>query len=154
MSGPGRRRSFRYRSDGIVNSGGAFRYQLRPGARATFPLTAAGVTTLYAAGNYNSPLIPPALEYLHGQMRMFNSYYGQPGHYFYYYGHYYAVQAFFVAGEPHWTKYFRIMKRDLLELQRPDGSWPCEVGPGQGFSTAVATLVLQIPYQYLPIFQR
>jgi Squalene-hopene cyclase C-terminal domain len=143
-----------FQSHGIVNSGGAFRYQLRSNARATFPLTAAGVTTLFAAGNYDSPLIPPALEYLHSQMRGFNSWFGKRGHYFYYYGHYYAVQAFFVAGGNHWTKYFRHMKRELLQNQNGDGAWPCEVGPGEAFSTAVATLILQIPYQYLPIFQR
>ncbi len=150
----GRPNQWQYRSHGIVNSGGAFRYQLRANARATFPLTAAGVTTLFAAGNYESNLIPPALEYLHNQMRMFNTYFGRHGHYFYYYGHYYAVQAFFVAGGHHWTKYFRIMKRELLQNQNSGGSWPCEVGPGRAFSTAVATLILQIPYQYLPIFQR
>jgi hypothetical protein len=143
-----------FRSHGIVNSGGAFRYQLRSNSRATFPLTAAGVTTLYAAGNYDSRLIEPALDYLWTQMKMFNSHFGRHGHYFYYYGHYYAVQAFFVAGGPRWKSYFTQMRSDLLANQRPDGSWPCEVGPGEAFSTAVATLILQIPYQYLPIFQR
>lgn len=140
---------------GGINSGGAFRYQLRPQSRATFPLTAAGVTTLYASGNYESSLIDPALEYLRSQMPMFNQYYGgRNGHYFFYYGHYYAVQAFFVAGGSHWRNYFGTMKRELLDSQRLDGSWPCVTGPGQVFSTAVATLILQIPYQYLPIFQR
>jgi hypothetical protein len=46
------------------------------------------------------------------------------------------------------------VKRQLLDMQRPDGSWPCRVGPGDEFATAVATLILQIPFQYLPIFQR
>ena len=36
----------------------------------------------------------------------------------------------------------------------PDGSWPCDVGPGRDFSTAAATLILAITYGYLPIFQR
>jgi hypothetical protein len=34
------------------------------------------------------------------------------------------------------------------------GAWTCEVGPGTNFGTAVATLILAIPYQYLPIFQK
>ena len=153
VSGGGQRYN---RFGSFLNSGGAFRYQKRSNTRATFPLTAAGVTTLFAAGNYESPLIPPALEYLQGQLRMFNASFGPSmgGHYFYYYGHYYAVQAFFVAGEPHWSKYFRVMKRDLLSSQRPDGNWSCDTGPGDAFATSVATLLLQIPYQYLPIFQR
>jgi len=39
-----------FRHPGFGDDGGVFRYQLRAGARADFPLTAAGVTTLYAAG--------------------------------------------------------------------------------------------------------
>jgi hypothetical protein len=39
-------------------------------------------------------------------------------------------------------------------MQQGDGRWCCEVGPGDEFSTAVACLLLQLPRQYLPIFQR
>ncbi|MCA8954457.1 MAG: terpene cyclase/mutase family protein, partial [Planctomycetes bacterium] len=151
VHGGSRRRPRHY---GGLEGGGAFRYQLRGNSRATFPLTAAGVTTLYAAGNYESRLIEPALEYLRSQLGHFNNQYGREGHYFFYYGHYYAVQAFFTAGGSHWRSYFTTMRRELLRNQRADGSWPCSCGPGTAFSTAVATLILQIPYQYLPIFQR
>jgi hypothetical protein len=75
-------------------------------------------------------------------------------HYFFYYGHYYAVQAYYITGDPKWTKYFRTMKELLLSRQKKDGSWTCSTGPGDAFATAVATLILQIPLQYLPIFQR
>jgi hypothetical protein len=134
------------------NEGGAFKYQLRGQSRATFPLTAAGVTTLHAAGIYDDPIIEDAFDYLDGQMADFNRYYA--GHYFFYYGHYYAVQAYYTAGGDKWRFYFREMRNMLLDMQKRDGSWPCHVGPGDAFSTAVATLILQIPYQYLPIFQR
>ena len=145
-------RGFRggYRS--MSNEGGAFRYQLRGHSRATFPLTAAGVTTLHAAGIYDDPVISDAFDFLQSQMPTFNDYYR--GHYFFYYGHYYAVQAFYTAGGRKWNLYFNRMKTLLLNMQQSDGSWPCTVGPGVVFSTAVATLILQIPYQYLPIFQR
>jgi len=134
------------------NEGGAFRYQLRGQSRATFPLTAAGVTTLHAAGIYDDPIIEDAFDYLEMQMPDFNRYYA--GHYFFYYGHYYAVQAYYTAGGNRWPGYFRVLRNLLLDMQKNDGSWPCHVGPGESFSTAVATLILQIPYQYLPIFQR
>jgi hypothetical protein len=136
------------------DDGGSFRYQDRQNARATFPLTAAGITTLYAAGEYDGPIIREALDYLDRQLDVFNDLNADSGHYFFYYGHYYAVQAYYITGDPKWTFYFRRMKELLLRLQRPDGSWPCEVGPGPVFGTAVATLILQIPFQYLPIFQR
>jgi hypothetical protein len=65
------------------------------------------------------------------------------------------VQAYYITGDPKWTQYFRMIKTMLLDLQnRGDGSWQCHTGPGDAFGTAVATLILQIPLQYLPIFQR
>lgn len=136
----------------LGDDGGSFRYQLRPNARATFPLTAAGVTTLYAAGEYDSPIIRDALDFMDRQLVAFND--ANEGHYFFYYGHYYAVQAYYITGGNKWRRYFQEVKRRLLDSQRRDGSWSNPTGPGDVFATAVATLVLQIPYQYLPIFQR
>jgi hypothetical protein len=146
-------RTFRggFRS-GHGDDGGSFRYQNRDHTRATFPLTAAGVTTLYAAGEYDSPIIRDALDYMDRQVGSFSSEW--QGHYFFFYGHYYAVQAYYITGDPKWTQYFKLIKSNLLDQQRSDGSWQCHTGPGDGFGTAVATLILQIPLQYLPIFQR
>ena len=146
-------RSFRFRGHGSFgDDGGSFRYQNRENTRATFPLTAAGVTTLYAAGEYDSPIIRDALDYMDRQVDTFSS--DWQDHYFFFYGHYYAVQAYYITGDPKWTKYFRSIKELLLRKQQRDGRWPCRIGPGDAFGTAVATLILQIPLQYLPIFQR
>jgi len=148
----GRHRAPVYQLPGYLDDGGAFRYQLGRHSRATFPLTAAGVTTLFAAGIYDDEIIRRALEFMTSKMGDFNRQYA--GHYFFYYGHYYAVQAFYIAGGTAWTVYFRTIRRKLLDLQQASGAWPCHTGPGEAFATAVATLILQIPYQYLPIFQR
>ena len=86
------------------------------------------------------------------QMPDFNRYYA--GHYFFYYGHYYAVQAYYTAGGRRFETYFPRLRDLLIRAQQSNGAWPCHTGPGEAFSTAVATLILQIPYQYLPIFQR
>jgi hypothetical protein len=45
------------------------------------------------------------------------------------------------------------MRRYLLARQRPDGSWPDD-NYGDEFGTAMAVLILEVPLQYLPIFQR
>ena len=149
----GNDRTYRFHgSSGFGDDGGSFRYQNRDHTRATFPLTAAGVTTLYAAGEYDSPVIRDALDYMDRQVNTFSRDWQE--HYFFFYGHYYAVQAYYITGDPKWTKYFRMIKRMLLETQQSDGRWRCQVGPGDAFGTAVATLILQIPRQYLPIFQR
>ncbi|MFO1052584.1 MAG: prenyltransferase/squalene oxidase repeat-containing protein [Planctomycetota bacterium] len=134
------------------NDGGAFTYQLRGHSRATFPLTAAGITTLHAAGIYDDPIIDEAFEYLDSQMPDFDRYYF--GHYFFYYGHYYAVQAYYTAGGDRFKNYFRTIRDLLLRMQQANGAWQCNTGPGDAFATAVSALILQIPYQYLPIFQR
>ena len=42
----------------------------------------------------------------------------------------------------------------FLDDQDADGRWRNTTGPGDVFSTAVACIVLQVPKQYLPIFQR
>ena len=146
-------RSYRFRGHGgYGDQGGSFRYQNREHTRATFPLTAAGVTTLYAAGEYDTPVIRDALDYMDRQVDSFSRQWR--GHYFFFYGHYYAVQAYYITGDPKWQRYFRSIKRKLLDSQQGNGRWRCDVGPGDAFGTAVATLILQIPLQYLPIFQR
>jgi len=134
---------------------GAFRYQVQTFSRSTFPLTAAGVVSLNGAGVYSDRDIDLGLDYLDRNLRGFSSDYGgRMGHYFFYYGHYYAVQAMFVAQGPRGQRYWEHIKQQLIGMQEPDGSWPNHVGPGPNFATAVATLILQIPYRFLPIFQR
>ena len=43
---------------------------------------------------------------------------------------------------------------ELASRQQPNGSWRNSPGPGDVFGTAVASIILQIPNRYLPIFQR
>ncbi|MGK0218177.1 MAG: hypothetical protein ACI9HE_001665, partial [Planctomycetota bacterium] len=50
--------------------------------------------------------------------------------------------------------YFTSLRSFLLKLQKSDGSWPNSEGPGVAFGTAMGCLILEIPYSYLPIFQR
>lgn len=139
---------------------GAFNYQRSRGSRSSFPLTAAGVTALHGLGIYSDESIRRGLDYLRRNLDDFNRQYGrdQDGHYFYWYGHYYGVQAMYTAGTAfqvnYWEPYFEEVRSELLALQNPDGSWPNKAGPGPAFGTAMAVLVLEIPYRYLPIFQR
>jgi len=117
-----------------------------------FAINAAAVTALASAGAYDQELWAPALDLVDKQYPETVHYYAD--HYYYWYGNYYACQAFFWAGGPRFNAYYRRLADDLLALQRKDGSWRNSVGPGDTFSTAVATLILQLPRQYLPIFQR
>jgi len=135
---------------------GAFRYQKGGGSRSSLPLAAAGVTALHGLGIYSNDRIRLGLDYIHRNHDDFNFQYGRrsPGHYFFWYGHYYAVQAMYTAGGSDWEVYSSKVVNQLLDMQLADGSYPSRVGPGPTFATAMALLVLQIPYRYLPIFQR
>ena len=48
---------------------------------------------------------------------------------------------------------FPKIRDKLLGMQNPDGSWHGD-GVGTTYGTAIATVILQLPYAYLPICQR
>ncbi len=135
---------------------GAFDYQITKfslRSRTSFALTAAGVTTLYGAGEYDSYEIRKGLEYLWSTRPL------DPNiaeyRFDYYYGQYYAVQAMFQAGGSLWSAWYRYISDDrtgLLAIQNSDGSWRDLVG--SNYATAMAAIILQIPFQYLPITER
>jgi squalene cyclase len=153
-------RRSRFRQTFYGEEVGAFHYQKGEQSRSSFALTAAGVTALYGVGIYSDEAIERGLEYLRRNLDDQNYRWGrrERGHYFYWYGHYYAVQAMYTAGNAgeadYWRPYFESVRAELLEMQASDGSWPNRTGPGEAFSTAMAVLILEIPYRFLPIFQR
>lgn len=134
---------------------GGFKYQEKDRARTSFALTAAGIATLNHAGTYDHELIKAGISYLKGEMAL--QYRHFKWHFFYWYGHYYAAQVFFFAGDDDrslWKWYWTRIADELVRGQEPDGSWRNTIGPGKAFSTAVATIILQVPNEYLPIFHR
>jgi hypothetical protein len=135
---------------------GAFFYQVNEGSlvgmRSSYSLTAAGVTSLYNAGEYSKRDLKYSLEYLQDNYHVVSS--RHKDHYFYWYGNYYAVQAMYIAGEPYWSRYRNKIVKELLASRRSDGHWDNFIGPGENFATAVAAIILQIPMGYLPIFER
>ena len=72
---------------------------------------------------------------------------------YYFYGHYYAAMAMWQAGGERWAKWYPAVRDELLSKQKSDGSWfDSAISPE--FDTSMALLVLQVPNNYLPIFQR
>ena len=114
-----------------------------------YSINAAALTALLSAGVYDEELHTPALSFLAEEYP-----YLRGDHFYYWYGNYYAAQAFFHYGGERFLSWYDRVQRDLLNMQTADGSWRNRVGPGDEFSTAVACILLQIPKQYLPIFQR
>lgn len=122
---------------------GGFNYMIGSGG-SDFARSAAGVASLYYAGVYQDEALKKGLDYLQAKR-------GGGAHYFY--GHYYAVQAMFLAGGNYWTKWFPTIRAELIARQNAaSGEWQGDYGNEYG--TAMALLILQIPNRYLPIFQR
>jgi prenyltransferase beta subunit len=129
------------------NPDGGFMYMMQGGA-SRFPRSAAGVVALYSAGIYDGPEISRGLDYLMHELPTSDAF-NRSTHYFY--GHYYAVQAMWHAGGEHWGKWYPAIRGALLNRQKQDGSWFDSICPEYG--TAMACIILQMPNNYLPIFQ-
>jgi hypothetical protein len=138
------------------NPDGGFRY-MRDSGGSLWPRTAAGIASLYYAGVYEDESIARGLDYLRktafprgGNGAQLAAGFMQP-HYFY--GHYYAAQAMYLAGGEHWRAWWPAIREELIARQNPDGSWS-DAQNGGAYGTAMALIVLQMPKRYLPIFQR
>ena len=144
-----RARAYIYRAQ---NPDGGFRYrQGSYGAafsESAFPRSAAGVCILYSLGDYNSPEIRRGFDYL------FDSYRFPWSNKFPYYAHYYCAQAMFQAGGKYWREYFPWVSEALRDEQRQDGSWTARGLENSTQATAMALIVLQLPYRFLPIHER
>jgi Prenyltransferase and squalene oxidase repeat len=130
------------------NPDGGFRYMLQGGASA-FPRSAAGVVALQSAGEYDTKEVKEGIAYLRQYMReikLGNRY----SHYFY--GHYYAAQAMWLRGGDDWAEWYPAIRNELLHRQEVSGFWSDSICNEYG--TAMALIILQIPNNYLPIFQR
>jgi hypothetical protein len=131
------------------NPDGGWRYQMIEG-QSLWPRSAAGIASLQYAGIYEDRAIDAGLAYLFAS--------ALPGRFdnaniHYYYGHYYAVQATFLAGGDSWATWWPAIRDELLDRQRGDGTWD-DTGVGTEYGTAMALIILQMPKRYLPIFQK
>lgn len=128
------------------NADGGFMYQLGGGPSA-FARSAAAVVALNSAGLYDTPEIRKALDYLAQCLAKPAA--SQP---YYEYGHYYAVQAMWQAGGEAWARWFPAVRDEMTRSQRDDGSWSASIDAD--YATAMHAIVLQVPNNVLPIFQR
>lgn len=128
---------------------GGFKYQLTSG-RSAWPRSAAGVASLFYAGVYEDRAIDRGLVYLVNTAMPTPESRNQAH---YYYGHYYAVQAMYLAGGDHWAAWWPAIRDTLITMQAPDGYWS-DSQAGDAYGTAMALIILQMPKRYLPIFQK
>jgi len=135
------------------NPDGGFSYMAGQGSGSGFARTGAGCATLYYAGVFEGNDLKRGLDYLKswGVAAV-----GRPGGFdgmegMFFYGHYYASQAMFLAGGEYWAGYYPKIRDLLIQRQnKSTGSWTGEAG--DDYATAMALIVLQMPNRYLPVF--
>jgi prenyltransferase beta subunit len=132
------------------NRDGGYNYTARAGGGGSaFPRSAAGVATLYYAGIIEGEELERGLDYLM-RFRPRRGGSGRVGGH-YYYGHYYAVQAMFLAGGEHWAQWYPAIRDELIDRQdSQSGAWSGEVN--DEYASACALIILQMPNRYLPVF--
>lgn len=104
---------------------------------------------MQSAGEYDNKEVRDGIAYLKQYMReiKLGSRYSH-----YYYGHYYAAQAMWIRGGDDWSTWFPAIRGELVKRQSAAGYWTDSICNEYG--TAMALIILQIPNNFLPIFQR
>ena len=141
--------SFGYQSGGGGGGGGGWGANGAEG----IPRCAAGAMSLIGSGitNLSDSVLGPAMRFLRTHV---NEHIQSKSSY-YWYGQYYAAQALFHSPEPKdWDAYWAKAFPAFAKLQESDGLWTRSDSSGPAFNTAMALIILQIPNNYLPIFQR
>lgn len=131
-----------------ANPDGSIRYSMNSGGGGRAPITAAAVAVLYNAGKYDDPIAEKALTYSKKTLPVNGS-----GNGHHYYAQLYLAQALYQKGGKEWLSYYSRMSAWLLEQQQRDGSWNGD-SVGTVYGTSIALTILQLPYAYVPIYQR
>ena len=134
------------------NPDGGFMYMLQGGEVSAFPRSAAAVAALYSAGIYRGAEIEKGLAYVMQSLpaeaprrarATTSTAITMP------------AQAMWQAGGQRWLRWYPAIRDDLISRQRNDGSWTSPEGNEfNECATAMACIALQMPNNYLPIFQR
>jgi Prenyltransferase and squalene oxidase repeat len=133
------------------NHDGGFRYMLQGIPTSEFPRSAAGVVALQSAGEYDTKEVRDGIAYLRQYGRGMRP--GRRGNHHFFYGQYYAAQAMWLHGGNAWNEWYTSVRDDLLNRQMAEGYW-ADTGVCNEYGTAMALIILQIPNDFLPIFQR
>lgn len=135
--------------DRSENPDGGIRYTASRSGQSRIALTAAAAACWLNAGDFNNPKLARAIEFC---KRRIGPDGGISEHFFY--TNLYWAQSLYLSGDAYWDEYFPKLRDRLVAMQdRDTGVWPGE-GIGEIYGTSVALIILQLPFNRLPIMQR
>lgn len=126
---------------------GAFSYQ--PGTETGFARTAAAIYSLQVCGHYDDPRVKKGSDYLFANL-------GERSRWFTY-GNFYAAPAQYMIGGDTWKQWYPKIREILLKRVRESGDymfWDGSNTVGPIYETAVNVMILSMPYQFIPLYQR
>ena len=126
---------------------GGFSYQ--PGSGAGFARTAAAIYSLQVCGHYDDPLVKAGSKYLFDN-------FGERQRWFTY-GNFYAAPAQYMIGGETWRRWYDKIRGVIVSKVHNDGDaslWFENTSVGPTYETAINVMILAMPYQYVPLYQR
>ena len=130
---------------------GGFTYQ--PNRDPGFARTAAAIYSLQVCGLYDDPMVKRGAEYLLRNNKNHDQWFT--------YGNFYAAPALYMLGGDTWKTWYAEIKNTLLKAVTMKGEaafWDGKLDQGrpvgQVYCTAVYTMILAMPYHYIPLYQR
>ena len=128
---------------------GGFSYQ--PGSGPGYARTAAAIYSLQVCGLYDDPMVAKGSKYLFAN----HSHTQQ----WYVYGNFYAAPAQYMIGGETWERWYKLVSDTLTKSVVNDGKFTYwkrhnHGGVGSIYTTAVFTMMLSMPYHYIPLYQR
>jgi hypothetical protein len=143
---------------------GSFRYTLEATSESSLALTAAGIATLNSAGRYTGPEIERAMTSLWQQIAQREVQLAEraahpgarsnAGINFPHYEQLYVALALWTQPDRRmFERWYAPTVERVLEEQQPDGAWRDE-GFGACYATAMNCILLALPQQLLPLFER
>ena len=117
----------------------------------TYTMSAAGLLAMQVCGEYESPLVSGAADWLLEHPPKWEERFCS-------YGTYYYAQGMYQRGGKHAEVAQQLVAEMLLRTQAEDGSWTAQNGSekshGAVYATTLAVLSLSVKYHFLPIYQR
>lgn len=131
---------------------GGFAYQ--PGREPGFARTAAAIYSLQVCGLYEDEMVKRGAEYLLKNQKTNQEWFT--------YGNFYAAPAMYMIGGEQWQSWYAKIKEILLRSVQSRGEiryWEPGLDQGRGgvgpvYCTSVYTMILAMPYHYIPLYQR
>ncbi|MBI5724136.1 MAG: terpene cyclase/mutase family protein [Planctomycetes bacterium] len=140
------------------NKDGGISYSASSRGSSRPAISAAAIACFYAAGRYDKAkggkegdMETKMVEDLVKYCLSANKVGANSGHD--YYTMFYMSQALYQRGGKDWDDYYTQLKKKLLSSQNADGSWMGDMA-GMVYGTSMSCIMLQLPYGYLPVYQR